>query len=359
MALSHIIAHRVQRLDPTKEAVISTRDAEWLVDGRIEECFRELKHTMMKRLGKDYGCFSEDRAAHPLSPWLDEYHQEKMSFESFSQKAMKHLALEIDKTEEPLDGFMVLAHERLATSELLHIFFVQHQTGQFIDGDLTINESFYLDTSGIRLAVKIDLDDLYSEDPHRTSAAITLLRWRGEKELSDIFIAFIGFIEKVDVAAETDKFLGVVTDYTKALPDDIAHQTNKQVVDYCLEQNKIGKPVVISELSAQLKENPPVRAEKINSSGEPTPNEAPVDLPEFSNFVSSAQPEAKPEIITDTSKLRQFVRLSGRNNQLSMSFASSCLGDSIVYDPSTDSLTIKDIPPRLKARLIKLAQEDT
>jgi nucleoid-associated protein len=358
MALSHIIAHRVHRLDPTKEAVISTRASEWLVDGRIEECFRELKHTMMKRLGKDYGCFSDDGAAHPLSAWLDEYYQEKMGFESFSQKAMKHLAVEIDRTEEPLDGFIILAHERLATSELLHIFFVQHQTGQFIDGDLTINESFYLDTSGIRLAVKVDLDDLYSEDPHRNSAAITLLRWRGEKELSDIFIAFIGFTEKVDVGAETDKFLDVVTDYTKTLPDDIAHQTNKQVVDYCLEQNKVGKPVVISELSTQLKENPPVRPEKINSNGEPNRNEAPVNLPEFSDFVSSAQPETKPELITDSSKLRQFVRLSGRNNQLSMSFASSCLGDSIVYDPNTDSLTIKDIPPRLKARLIKLAQED-
>jgi nucleoid-associated protein len=131
------------------------------------------------------------------------------------------------------------------------------------------------------------------------------------------------------------------------------------VVDYCLEQNKVGKPVVISELSTQLKENPPVRPKKINDAGENTPNETPVSLPEFSDFVASTQPEAKPELITDTSKLRQFVRLSGRNNQLSMSFASSCLGDSIVYDPNTDSLTIKDIPPRLKARLIKLAQEDT
>ena len=83
-----------------------------------------------------------------------------------------------------------------------------------------------------------------------------------------------------------------------------------------------------------------------------------MNLPVFSDFVSTTHPSAKPEIITDTSKLRQFVRLSGRNNQLSMSFASSCLGDSIVYDPSTDSLTIKDIPPRLKARLIKLAQEE-
>jgi nucleoid-associated protein len=36
-----------------------------------------------------------------------------------------------------------------------------------------------------------------------------------------------------------------------------------------------------------------------------------------------------------------------------MSFSSSCLGDTIVYDPATDSLTIRNIPTGLKARLAK------
>jgi len=52
------------------------------------------------------------------------------------------------------------------------------------------------------------------------------------------------------------------------------------------------------------------------------------------------------------------VRLSGRNDQLSMSFSADCLGESIVYDKNTDSLVISNIPGPLKLKLIKHLQEN-
>jgi nucleoid-associated protein len=350
MALTRIIAHRIHRQDPMTAATLSLCDHEWEKSGRIEECFRELKHGMMKRLGKDYGRFSDDTASHPVSSWLKEYTEGKLGFESFTQKAMSHCKAELDKTEWVFDGFLFFAHEQQESAEWVHIFVVQHNTGQFIDGELSINESFYLDTSGVSLAAKVNVSDWQSNDEHKVSNALTMLRWRGEKELSDVFTAFVGFTEKVDVSAETEVFLEVVSDYTKDLPDDVAHHTKKQVVNYCLEQNKEGRPVVMADLSSELKDNPVVRKD---SNGE---SEPPASLPDFEQFVTTQQPAAKPELIPDTAQLRQFVRLSGRNHQLSMSFASSCLGDTIVYDPETDSLTIKDIPPRLKARLAKHLQ---
>lgn len=361
MALSRIIAHRIQRQCPATAATLLLRDDCWLQNGRIEECFRELKHGVIKRLGKEYGRFSEDYASHPLSNWLTEYKAEKLSFESFSKKAAEQFKFELDKVEAAFDGFLFFAHEEQETAELLHIFVVQHNTAQYIDGELEVTDCFYLDTAGIRLAAKVNISDWQSEDIHRSSNALTLLRWRGEKELSDSFANTIGFSEKIDLGAETEAFLEMVSDYTKSLPEEAAHNTKKQVVNYCLEQNKAGRPVVIAELSSELKDQPASRkATKAGDGSETAAAEQTVSampLPEFASFVSTSQPAAKPELIPDTSQLRQFVRLSGRNNQLSMSFASSCLGDTIVYDPETDSLTIKDIPPRLKARLAKLVQE--
>jgi nucleoid-associated protein len=361
MALTHIIAHRIQRQDPLKEATAALRDHCWSKNGRVEECFRELKHGMIKRLGKEYGRFSDDSASHPVSNWLREYTQDKLSFESFTQKAMSQLKNALDKTEEVLDGFLFFAHETQESVEYMHIFMVQHNTGQFIDGELEMSESFHLDTTGVTLAAKVNLTDWQSGDEHRASNALTLLRWRGEKELSDVFADFIGFAEKVDLGAETETFLGLVAEYTKDLPETTAHQTKKQVVNYCLEQDKMGKPVVMAELSSELKDNPVPKTSRIKSDGSEDEPEGDahlqIDLPEFSSFVEQQQPTAKPELIPDISQLRQFVRLSGRNNQMSMSFASSCLGDTIVYDPESDSLTIKDIPPKLKARLAKLLQE--
>lgn len=351
MALTRIIAHRIHRQDPMAVATLSLCDHCWGQNGRIEECFRELKHGMMKRLGKDYGRFSDDTASHPVSSWLKEYTEDKLGFESFTKKAMAHCKAELDKTDVAFDGFLFFGYEVQEAATYLHVFVVQHNTGQFIDGELRINESFYLDTSGVSLAAKINITDWQSGDEHKAANALTLLRWRGEKELSDVFSQFIGFAEKVDLSAETEVFLETVSDYTKDLPEDVAHHTKKQVVNYCLEKNKEGKPVVMADLSSELKDNPVARKDNDDSTEQHKP------LPDFEGFVSTKQPMAKSELIPDTAQLRQFVRLSGRNNQLSMSFASSCLGDTIVYDPETDSLTIKDIPPRLKARLAKHLQE--
>jgi nucleoid-associated protein len=351
MALSRIIAHRVQRQDPSVPAQLLLRDDCLVQNGVIDESFREMKQSVMKRLGKDYGRFSDDYASHPLSNWLNEFTEEKMSFEAFSKKAMEQFKDVLDKTEQAFDGFIFFAYEQQEAAEFLHVFVVLHNTGQYIDGQLQMSGSVYLDTAGIRLAAKVNVSDWHSGDRHRSSNALTLLRWRGEKELSDAFINMIGFTEKVDLNAETEAFLNVVSDYTKDLPDEAVHHTKKQVVNYCLEQNKVGKPVVMAELSSTLKDNPPPRKSESSDSAESRP------MPEFVSFVAKKQLNPKSELMLDTSQLRQFVRLSGRNNQLSMSFASSCLGDTVVYDPATDSLIINDIPPKLKARLAKLLQD--
>lgn len=361
MALTHFIAHHLQRPEPNTPSLINLRDDCWQQDGRIEECFRELKLAVIKRFSKDYGCFSDDYGKHPLSSWLKEYSEDKLGFASFTKKAMQHLKTELDSTDIVVDGFFFFAHEKLEHDELVHLFFVQHNTGQYIDNDIAINESFYLDTANVNLAAKINIGDWQSDDSHRSSNALTLLRWRGEKELSDIFSDFIGFANKVDLSAETEAFLETVADYTKELPETEALYTKKKIVDYCLEQDKIGKPVVMDELSTELKHNPlPVsqKTEDATDNSSDAPSEPALSkLPEFSTFIAETKPSAKPELIPDKTQLRQFVRLSGRDHKLSMSFSSSCLGDSILYDPTSESLTIHNLPPTLKARLVKHFQQ--
>ncbi|MFT7491339.1 MAG: nucleoid-associated protein [Pseudohongiellaceae bacterium] len=350
MALLNFTAHRIHRLDPHNAATLHLRDSCWLSDGKIDECFRELKVSVIKRFTKDYGRFSSDLGNYPLSSWIKDFTEEKMGFESFSKKAMAHFKVEIDKTEILIDGFLLFAHEQLESDELIHLFFVQHNTAQFIDGNLDINESLYLETSRVNLAAKINISDWKSGDIHRCANLLTLLRWRGEKEITLAFANFIGFADKVDLGVETDVFLDTVSAYTQNLPEAEAFQTKKNVVDYCLEQNKIGKPVIITELATQLKEQP--RMPVINEETGVSEN-VNADLPDFAAFSAEQKPAYKPTLIPDKTKLNQFVRLSGRDQKLSMSFSSSCLGDSIVYDPSTDSLTIHNIPSGLKARLAK------
>jgi len=156
----------------------------------------------------------------------------------------------------------------------------------------------------------------------------------------------VGFDEKRDIAKETETFLETVSQYTEALPEEVASHTRKQVVEYCLEQESAGKPVAFEALATHVQEQMPS-----------TEQVAYTPPPRLDQYMNAAGPSSKPELIPDKTQMRNYIRISGRNELLSMSFASSCLGDSIVYDAQTDSLTIKSLPPSLKTKLLKAVQK--
>jgi nucleoid-associated protein len=329
MPITHFIAHRVLRPSPTSAVELRHRDSPIALTGKVEELCRELKNTYTRKAGKTYGCFSDATADYPLSAWVREFLEERIPFPSFCSNALKHLKIQIEKIEAPIDNMVLFIHEQLEAGDALFIFLVDHSAGQYFDGDLVLCDSRFLDTNNINLAAKINLSELLADEKNHY---LSLLRWRGEKELSDAFAEFIGLANKVDVAADTSQFLDLITDYVQDLAPDEAKQTKATVVEYCLEQDKGGKPVVIQELAKQISHP---------------------KKPLFSEYVKASQPQSKAEIIPDKTQLRNFVRISGRNELLSMSFASACLGETVVYDPESDSITIKNIPPSLKSRLVQ------
>lgn len=329
MPVAHVIAHRLLRPSPTANVELRLRDSEITLSGKAEELCRELKNTYVRKAGKSYGCFSDDTAEYPLGAWLRQYLEQSITFPSFCSYALKHLKLSIEKVEAPLDAMVLFVHEQIEARDALYIFLVEHSSGQYFDGDMVLCDSLFLDTSSINLAAKVKIPELLADDGHNY---LSLMRWRGEKELSEAFVEFIGLANKIDVAADTSQFLDLVTHYTDDLAPEEAKQTRTAVVDYCLEQDKSGQPVVIAELAKQISH---------------------ADKPSFSDFVVSRQPQAKNELIPDKAQLKNFVRISGRNELLSMSFASACLGETVVYDPQTDSITINNIPPSLKSRLVQ------
>jgi Nucleoid-associated protein len=104
MPLTHFIAHRVQRLSPTEPSHVHCRESVFTLNGKIEEVFRELKQSYLKRLGKQYGRFSEDIGQFPLSSWLRELNEEKIDFARFSELLLKQLKTVFDSGEFALEG---------------------------------------------------------------------------------------------------------------------------------------------------------------------------------------------------------------------------------------------------------------
>jgi len=88
MAFSQIIAHRIQRAQPTVSANLQLRPEVFTTNDKLEELAYELKVNFIRKGGKFYGRFSAETVEFPFSSWLKEYRDERLSFESFTHKAM-------------------------------------------------------------------------------------------------------------------------------------------------------------------------------------------------------------------------------------------------------------------------------
>ncbi|HSC68166.1 MAG TPA: nucleoid-associated protein [Cellvibrio sp.] len=337
MAITSIIAHRIYRQSPGSAFELQLRSEAFATSGKLEELAYELKTQFIRKGGKSYGRFSDELGEFPLPAWLGDYREERLGFVSFTHKAMQQFQQVLEKAESLLDAYIFFVEEKLEIGDTLSVYLVEHHSGLYLDADLMLEGSLSLDTSGFNLAAKIQLHDWVSGE---SATYLTLMRSRSDKDIADGFTNFIAFTDKQDIKQETAEFLQIVDEFSQTLDETTARITRSKVVDYCLEQNKAGKPVTIAALSSNL-------AEEVKS----------YEPERFVRYVETSKPELKPEFIPHAGQIRSYVRISGRNDSLSMSFASECLGREIEYDATNDVLTIKNLPPSLKARLIKHLKE--
>lgn len=333
MALASIIAHHIYRYTPASNVDIQLRNEPFPSSGKLEELAYELKTQFIRKGGKSYGRFSLESGDFPFSCWLRDYRQGLLNFVSFTQKAMHQLVQLLTNIESIVDSQLFFIEENIEAGQYLYIYVIEHQSGLYLDGDLALSDSVYLDSVAFTLAAKINLNEWEAGD---SATFVTLMCTRGDKQISDAFANFIGFSDKYDVKTDTAEFLQVVEHFSQTLDEPTARITRNKVANYCLEQNKTGKPVVIKELSHSL-------AGEIKN----------YEPEHFDRYVRAQKPDIKPEFIPHAGQVRSYVRISGRNESLSMSFASECLGKEIEYDIERDVLTIKNLPTALKTRLIK------
>lgn len=335
MPITHCIAHSLHR--PSADAavnIVCPKDS-LSIDGAVQELVSELKQAYVGKAGKVYGQLDPDLSVSLVSQWLREFLEQKMSFLSFTQKATEHLKNLWDDTEVIEDGHLVYVVESLAEGDFLTVFFVRHNEGYFINTDLTLDISRFLDVRGVLLGCRLCVTEWQSESPE--PGYLSVLRARGDKDFTDTFWKWIGFTDERDITAETTHFLTAVSNFSASIEDEEQQQQCRHaVIDYCLEQDKRGEPVVIRDLSQHLDEKEPER---------------------FERFFQEKSEQPMNELIPDRRQIKQYLRISGRNDRLSMSFDVECIGDSIVYDQGADSLTVKNIPAPLKLKLLKFLQD--
>lgn len=330
MAITHVTAHLLNSAGDG-QAQLKLRNQELNIDESKEELLDQLKSSFLSRLNRKHGSFCAADDAKFLSTALKKHLDNQLGFTELSSQFMNKMEESVKESHTQINAHFLFFIDTFEHQSTFYIFVVHQSESLAIDDKLEITPSYYVDTGISLFGIKVDI----SEWQRRSSSAyMTIIPPRGKPELADAFHTLTDFSNIIDTEEATLAFLEGVESYTQHLEDDKKDDYRKQVVDYCKTQEKNDAPVSIRSLSNAVEG---------------------IDCEQFIKEMLPHNPLGKneDEIVLDRRSLTRYVRFSGKERDLAISFSSSLLSNRIEYSASNDTLTIKGIPHSLRQQLRK------
>ncbi len=329
MATSQLIAHHLF-CNGEQPATLALRDQVQEEGPHKESLLDKLKSSFMVRLTRRHGSFlAEDEACLPAE--LNAYLADERSLTEVSQHFMQALAKQLEQQSLSLNAHFLFFTEKAFDHHHIFYLFVAHQSESLaISEQLEVCPSYVIDTGATMFGIKVDLAEWKGD---RQYAYLSSVPPKGDAPLVELFDQLTGFHHGINKQESTTQLLEGIEQYVKQLPDQHANEVRDQVVEYCTEKEKSDEPVTIPGLS-----------EVLNG----------IDCDQFIRQMATHNPKVEDEpVMIDRRALQRYVRFSGREKALAISFSSAQLNDRVIYDKESDTLTIKGLPKGLRDQLLR------
>ena len=327
----HQLVKHAENETTTMESVL--RDELLTITPEVEQMMLQL-HQGYQNKGKAFGVFQENSI---FAQDLNRLLENEINFLNFSQQSTKLLAQELGKYNFADSGTLILCQYNFLATDYLFIALLDSRISMLVDENLEIRRTEYLDITQFDIAARINLTDLQVNA--NSNRYLTFIKGRVGRKISDFFMDFLGADEGLNPQVQNQCLLQAVSDYCEQgeLNKEQTQAVKKQVFEYCKGQLASGDEIALTELSANL----------------PTLNERP-----FVTFTEEQDYGLEETIPPVRSALKTLTKFSGSGKGVTLSFDANLLNNRIEWDPLTDTLTIKGIPPNLKDQLQKALKCD-
>lgn len=327
----HQLVKHAENETTTMESVL--RDELLTITSEVEQMMLQL-HQGYQNKGKAFGVFQENSI---FAQDLNRLLENEINFLNFSQQSTKLLAQELSKYNFADSGTLILCQYNFLATDYLFIALLDSRISMLVDENLEIRRTEYLDITQFDIAARINLTDLQVNA--NSNRYLTFIKGRVGRKISDFFMDFLGAEEGLNPQVQNQCLLQAVSDYCEQgeLNKQQTQAVKKQVFEYCKGQLASGNEIALTELSANL----------------PTLNERP-----FVTFTEEQDYGLEETIPPVRSALKTLTKFSGSGKGVTLSFDADLLNNRIEWDPLTDTLTIKGIPPNLKDQLQKALKCD-
>ena len=327
----HQLVKHAENETTTMESVL--RDELLTITPEVEQMMLQL-HQGYQNKGKAFGVFQENSI---FAQDVNRLLENEINFLNFSQQSTKLLAQELGKYNFADSGTLILCQYNFLATDYLFIALLDSRISMLVDENLEIRRTEYLDITQFDIAARINLTDLQVNA--NSNRYLTFIKGRVGRKISDFFMDFLGAEEGLNPQVQNQCLLQAVSDYCEQgeLNKEQTQAVKKQVFEYCKGQLASGDEIALTELSANL----------------PTLNERP-----FVTFTEDQDYGLEETIPPVRSALKTLTKFSGSGKGVTLSFDADLLNNRIEWDPLTDTLTIKGIPPNLKDQLQKALKCD-
>ena len=333
ITVNQIVLHQLVKHAENETTMMESvlRDELLTITPEVEQMMLQL-HQGYQNKGKAFGVFQENSI---FAQDLNRLLENEINFLNFSQQSTKLLAQELGKYNFADSGTLILCQYNFLATDYLFIALLDSRISMLVDENLEIRRTEYLDITQFDIAARINLTDLQVN----ANRYLTFIKGRVGRKISDFFMDFLGAEEGLNPQVQNQCLLQAVSDYCEQgeLNKEQTQAVKKQVFEYCKGQLASGDEIALTELSANL----------------PTLNERP-----FVTFTEEQDYGLEETIPPVRSALKTLTKFSGSGKGVTLSFDADLLNNRIEWDPLTDTLTIKGIPPNLKDQLQKALKCD-
>ncbi|GAA5214978.1 nucleoid-associated protein [Corallincola platygyrae] len=300
-------------------------------DHSLNELIERSHTTYNAKPAKGYASFIESNQGggeeKRFTEALDEYLEQTSPFADFSLLTANKLILAMAENEHVEEGLFIICHYRSLGREFLLLTYSSQTAALAFDQNLTLHQSTYLDLSKLQLAARLDLDALREQE----DMPLSFIRGRVGRKVSDFFLEFLNAEEYREAKQQNERLVEAVETYcdTAQLNKEEKQQVRKETSQYYKEQQQAGERLNIAQLSEV------VGAVSGDNHG-------------LLNQVADELPEELPPVASVVGKVTKF---SGQGRGVSIGFERGLLGDSVLFDPQNETLTITRVPPNLLDQL--------
>lgn len=259
-------------------------------------------------------------------------------FISFTQAAARDFAKLLNKAGNAKGGYLWFNHYEYDGKNFLSVVLLRRKAALRIK-NLSLDPIEEIDLDKLHMAARINLTDWSEKSPLKTRY-ISFRVGRSTENVTDYFSDFIGCQEYTVAKEDTANLIEITVAYCKH------HKFNKteteaaktEVFEKCKKWIEDDKPVLLSNLSTLLDS---VFSKEDDKSGE---------------FLAIAQDEPyclNSEIKIDKSVLGNLIRYRGNNSKMNISFDSTLLGETVIFDEKKGYLEFREIPEKLMVQLKK------